>query len=201
MFSFLSSCSPIYLLPLLPHSVFSHPFSNSSTHCRVHENALMKTCHLLLVGQKTPGCSSGQLPHNRQFCEVHDKWPHVWKSCEEGSERLHQTDLLDGKRDFKDLRRVHHKTQASPPSAPNLIWQLAFITGELQHRNERPRWELLTCFCQGRSLNHHITASGNHSQILFSKCFLCQRTSLLNNWNANKPPPIFKMKKKWEGWR
>lgn len=57
----------------------------------------------------------------------------------------------------------------------------------------------LTHFCQGRPLNHHIMASGNHSQILLCKCLLHQRTTVFNNWTANKPPLIFKIKRKLEG--
>lgn len=153
----------------------------------------MKTHHLFLVGQKIPGCSSEITTWQTILWGTWQMttcmkvlWRRQWKTS---------SDFLDGKRDFKDLRRVHHKIRAPTSSIPNLSWQL--ITGELQHWKEgRAKVRtLLTCFCQGKSLSHYITASGNHSQILLSKCFLSQRISLFNIWNASKPPLIFKIKK------
>lgn len=81
IFSFLSarSCSPVYLLLFLSHSVPSKsifytvqliaefrkmPFENLSP-------------DVLLIGQRIPRCSSGQLPQDRKFWEMHDKLQHV----------------------------------------------------------------------------------------------------------------------------
>lgn len=148
------SCSPVYLPLFLSHSVLSKsifytvkliaevrkmPFGNLSP-------------DVLLVGQRIFGCSSGQPRQTTRQTILRDAWQTTtsmktfwrrwWKTS---SDRL-----FSGKRDFKDLGRVHHKIRIYTPAFPNSSWQLAVITGELQHRNERPRWELFNLLLSGK---------------------------------------------------
>jgi len=147
------SCSLMYLPSFLSRSILSKsifytvqltaefrkmPFENLSP-------------DVLLVGQRIPGCSSGQLPQDRQFWEKHDKLPCV-KAFWRRQRKTSSDRPLSGKRDFKNLGRVYHKTKINTPSVPNLSRQLAIITGELQHGNERPRWELFNLFLSGKVL-------------------------------------------------
>lgn len=191
------SCSPIYLPLLLSHSVLSKsvfytvqliaevrkmPFGNLSP-------------DVLLVGQRIFGCSSGELPQDRQFWEKHDKLPHLWKPSEEDDERLHQTDCSVEREISKTLgestTRQGYIHQQFLSQADNLLLSLVNCSTGMKGQGENS----LTYFCQGRSVNHHIIASGNHSQILLCRCLLHRRIRIFNNWTANKPPLIFKIKK------
>lgn len=154
---------------------------------------------MLLFGQRIPGCSSGQLPQDRQPREMHDELPHTQKPSEGGSENLLQTDCLVEREISKTSGgcttregSIHHQ---SLTQADNLLLPPVKCSREMKDQGENS----LTCFCQGRSFNHHIMASCNDSQTLLCKCLLCQRTSIFSNWTANNSPLIFKRERKLEG--
>lgn len=153
---------------------------------------------VLLVGQRILGCSSRQLPQDKQSWEIHDELPHAQKPSEGGSKDLLQTDCLVEREIPKTSEgcttrqgSIHHKSLIQ---ADNLLLPLK-CSGGMKGQRENS----LNCFCQGRSFNLRIMASCNHSQTLLCKCLLCRRTSIFSNWTAKKPPLIFKWERKLEG--
>lgn len=142
LFSFLSKCQKLLIHLCSP--VVAPSFSFFQIHFPTMEfitefvtMPLWKTCHLFLASQKFPGDTTTWhkiLWHTWQKT-THMKvlWRRHWKTS---------SAFLDGKIDFKDLRKVYYKSQASTSPILKLSWQLSFITGDLQHWNEGPRQEL-----------------------------------------------------------